>query len=166
MELNWYVNIVEQNKIKEKFMRANGLKIFYETRNDNAQEPTSAHSTDCCDDLYSAEEVTIKRFERKLVDTGIAIKLPEGFEAQIRPRSGNAWKHGLTVLNSPGTIDEEYTGNLKVILINLGEDDYTVKVGDRIAQIKYSPVYKGYYIKVDSLVKTSRGRTGFGDSGR
>jgi len=147
-------------------MLANGLKIFYELRSDNAKRPTSAHPTDCCDDLYAAESVTIKRLERKLVDTGIAIKLPSGFEAQVRPRSGNAWKHGITVLNTPGTIDENYTGNIKVILINFGDEDYTVEVGDRIAQIKYSPVYKGYYIKVGGLDRTDRGQTGFGDSGR
>ena len=147
-------------------MIANGLKVFIEKRHKDAQIPTSAHTSDCCDDLFSAEEVTIKRFERKLIDTGIAIKMPEGFEAQIRPRSGNAWKHGLTVLNSPGTIDCDYTGNLKVIIINLGEEDYTVKVGDRIAQIKYSPVFKGYYIAVDTLENTDRGHGGFGSSGR
>ena len=146
-------------------MNANGLKIFIEKRHEEAKIPKCAHNTDSCDDLFSVEEVTIKRFERKLIDTGVGIKLPPGFEAQIRPRSGNAWKHGLTVLNTPGTIDEDYTGNLKVVLINLGEEDYTVNVGDRIAQISYKPVYKGYYLEVKSLEDTVRGTSGFGSTG-
>jgi len=146
-------------------MLANGLKIFYEIRNENARVPDYAHHTDCCCDLYSVEDVVIKRFERKLIDTGFAIEIPEGFEAQVRPRSGNAWKHGITVLNTPGTIDEDYRGNIKVMLINLGEKPYTVNIGDRIAQLKFSPVYRGYFIKKEgSLSSTTRGIGGFGST--
>lgn len=146
-------------------IRANGLKVFYEKRHKDAITPVYAHATDCCCDLYSVEEVIIKRFERKMIDTGIALEIPEGFEVQVRPRSGNAWKYGLTVLNTPGTIDEEYRGNLKVILINLGEEDYTVKVGDRIAQAKFSPVYTGYFIEKKGLSATIRGAGGVGSTG-
>jgi dUTP pyrophosphatase len=147
-------------------MQANGLKIFYEKTHENAVVPTYAHPGDCCCDLYAVEEVTIKRFERKLLDTGIAIEIPEGFEVQIRPRSGNAYKHGLTVLNAPGTVDSQYRNSLKVLLINLGEDDYTVKAGDRIGQAKFSPVYVGHFIETQKLSDTNRGLGGWGSTGR
>lgn len=146
-------------------MLANGLKVFYEKRHNNAKEPTYAYPTDCCCDFYAVEDVIIKRFERKLINTGIGIEMPEGFELQIRPRSGNAWKHGITVLNSPGTIDQNYRGDIMVMLINLGDSDYIIKAGDRIAQGKFSPVYKGYFIKKESLSKTDRGKNGTGSTG-
>jgi dUTP pyrophosphatase len=93
--------------------------------------------------LYAGyEEVVLKPFERKLLPTGIAIELPEGYEAQVRPRSGLAIKHGITVLNSPGTIDSDYRGEIKVILINLGNEDFVVRRGDRIAQLVVAPVEK------------------------
>jgi dUTP pyrophosphatase len=93
--------------------------------------------------LYAGyEEVVLKPFERKLLPTGIAIELPEGYEAQVRPRSGLALKHGITVLNSPGTIDSDYRGEIKVILINLGSEDFVIRRGDRIAQLVVAPVEK------------------------
>jgi dUTP pyrophosphatase len=93
--------------------------------------------------LYAGyEEVVLKPFERKLLPTGIAIELPEGYEAQVRPRSGLAIKHGITVLNTPGTIDSDYRGEIKVILINLGSEDFVVRRGDRIAQLVIAPVEK------------------------
>jgi dUTP pyrophosphatase len=147
-------------------MLANGLKIFYEITDENAVVPTYAHAGDCCCDLASVEEVTIKRFERKLIETGIAIEIPDGFEVQIRPRSGNAYKHGITVLNSPGTVDSQYRNSLKVLLINLGESDYTVHVGDRIAQAKFSPVYTGHFIRKEKLNDSSRGLNGWGSTGK
>ncbi len=112
-------------KIK-RFAHAEGLQLpFYAT-------PGSAGM----DLLYAGyEEVVLKPFERKLLPTGIAIELPEGYEAQVRPRSGLALKHGITVLNTPGTIDSDYRGEIKVILINLGSEDFVIRRGDRIAQL-------------------------------
>ncbi len=93
--------------------------------------------------LYAGyEEVVLKPFERRLLPTGIAIELPEGYEAQVRPRSGLALKHGITVLNTPGTIDSDYRGEIKVILINLGNQDFVIRRGDRIAQLVVVEVEK------------------------
>jgi dUTP pyrophosphatase len=149
-----------------RLMLVNGLKIFCTKMKKNAIIPTYTNPGDCCCDLYSVENVTIKPGERKLIDTGLAIELPEGFEAQIRPRSGNAWKHGITVLNTPGTIDEQYRNSLKVLLINLGDKDFLVEEGDRIAQMKFSPTFTGYFLERDALSETVRGMKGWGSSGR
>jgi len=143
----------------------NELKIKFKKLNKNAIVPTYAKYGDCACDLYSVEDVTINPMERKLIDTGIAIELPDGFEAQIRPRSGNAWKKGLTVLNTPGTIDFGWRDSLKVILINFSKDKTVIKVGDRIAQMKFSPVYKGNFIEVNELSETERGVNGIGSTG-
>ena len=144
----------------------NYLKILFKKLNKSAIVPTYAKANDCCCDLYSVEDVTITPGQRKLIDTGIAIELPLGFEAQIRPRSGNAWKSGITVLNSPGTIDTGFRASLKVILINHGDNYFVIKRGDRIAQMKFSPVYTGYFIEVDELSLTDRGTGGMGSTGR
>jgi len=88
------------------------------------------------------EEVVLKPFERKLLPTGIAIELPEGYEAQVRPRSGLALKHGITVLNTPGTIDSDYRGEIKVVLINLGSEEFVIRRGDRIAQLVVAEVVR------------------------
>lgn len=146
-------------------MLANGLRIYFNKMRNNAVVPTYANPGDCCCDLYSADDVTINPGERKLIDTGISIELPEGFEAQIRPRSGLAWKYGITVLNSPGTIDEQYRNSIKVLLINHGAETFTIKEGDRIAQMKFSPTYTGYFLEKGALSDTIRGMSGFGDSG-
>ena len=143
----------------------NNLKIELKKLNKNAVVPTYSKYGDCACDLYSVEEVMIKPMERKLIDTGIAIALPDGFEAQIRPRSGNAWKKGLTVLNTPGTIDYGYRNSLKVILINLGSENVSINIGDRIAQMKFSPVYKGCFLEVSDLSTTERGTDGLGSTG-
>ena len=143
----------------------NNLKIEFKKLNKNAVVPTYSKYGDCACDLYSIDEVIIKPMERKLIDTGIAIALPDGFEAQIRPRSGNAWKKGLTVLNTPGTIDYGYRNSLKVILINLGKDAVSINIGDRIAQMKFSPVYKGNFLEVSELSNTERGTDGLGSTG-
>ena len=145
---------------------SNEQDVYFLRMREDAKVPTYSHPTDCCADLYSADDVTIKPGERKLVDTGIAVEMPEGFEIQIRPRSGIAWNNGITVLNSPGTIDEPYRNSLKVILINLGDKPYTICVGDRIAQAKLSPVYKMNFIEKSSLSDTDRGLTGFGNTGK
>lgn len=101
----------------------------------------------------------------KLIGTGIAFAIPPGFEGQIRPRSGLAAKHGITVLNSPGTIDSDYRGEVKVLLINLGSEPYVIKRGDRIAQIVFAPVARAGLQQVDDLDATARGVGGFGSTG-
>ena len=120
-------------------------------------------------DIYSAnhekEEIRIPPSEYKLIPTGISIGLPEGYEAQIRPRSGLAAKHGITVLNTPGTIDSDYRGEISVILVNLGKNDFTVLRGMRIAQMIISPVSQFKINIVDELNTTSRGEKGFGSTG-
>lgn len=117
-------------------------------------------------DLRSADSLTLKPGARALVATGMAIALPEHFEAQVRPRSGLAVKHGVTVLNSPGTIDADYRGEIKVPLINLGTEDFVIARGDRIAQMVVAPVTVAELTEVASLDETARGADGFGSSGR
>lgn len=144
----------------------NNIKILFKKTHKNAIIPTYAKENDSCCDLYSVEDVTLITGERKLIDTGIAIELPQNFEAQIRPRSGNAWKHGVTVLNTPGTIDAAFRSSLKIILINHGSDYFVIKKGDRIAQMKFSPTYRGHFIEVKELSNSERGTDGIGSTGR
>ncbi len=110
--------------------------------------------------------VTLKPGERGLIPTGLAIALPAGFEAQIRPRSGLALKHGVTCLNTPGTIDADYRGEVKVILINLGQEPFVIKRGERIAQVLLAPVTQAAWERVDTLEETARGAGGFGSTGQ
>ena len=117
-------------------------------------------------DLACVEDVVVIRpLERVLVSTGIAIELPEGYEAQVRPRSGLALKKGVTVLNSPGTIDQDYRGEIKVILINLSDKEVVIEKGERIAQMVISPVVRAEVIEVDELSSTKRQDGGFGSTG-
>jgi dUTP pyrophosphatase len=109
--------------------------------------------------------IVIRPGARAMVPTGLAFALPEGFEAQVRPRSGLAAKNGVTCLNTPGTIDSDYRGEVKVILINLGEEDFTIRRGDRIAQMVIAPVTQGAWREVDDLDETARGAGGFGSTG-
>jgi dUTP pyrophosphatase len=117
-------------------------------------------------DLRAASDITLKPGARCLMSTGIAIALPEGYEAQVRPRSGLAVKHGVTVLNAPGTIDCDYRGEVKVPLINHGEQDFVIARGDRIAQMVIAPVTRISWESVDELDSTARGGGGFGSSGK
>ncbi len=118
-------------------------------------------------DLLAANDdpLVLQPGGRALVPTGIAIALPEGTEAQVRPRSGLAAKHGVTVLNTPGTIDADYRGEIKVILINLGDAPFTVERGSRIAQIVVAPVARADLVEVADLDDTARGAGGFGSTG-
>lgn len=118
-------------------------------------------------DLYAAvdDALTLAPGDRALVPTGFAMALPPGFEAQVRPRSGLAAKHGVTVLNTPGTIDADYRGEVKVILINLGPDSFEIVRGERIAQMVIAPVTHGTMKEVDALPETARGAGGFGSTG-
>ena len=120
-------------------------------------------------DLYAAlgegEAVTLGPLERTMVPTGLAMALPAGFEAQVRPRSGLAAKNGVTVLNTPGTIDADYRGEVKVILVNLSNEPFTIERGMRVAQMVIAPVTQGEWIEVEELSETERGAGGFGSTG-
>ena len=116
-------------------------------------------------DVVSAEDVVLGARQRHAVATGLRMAIPQGFEIQVRPRSGLALKHGITVPNSPGTIDSDYRGELKVILINHGDEDFKVMRGDRIAQLVVAPVTQGMWHEVDVLDATDRGEQGFGSTG-
>ena len=118
-------------------------------------------------DLHAAieEDLEIKSGDKVIIPTGIALAIPQGYEAQIRPRSGLAAKHNITVLNTPGTIDSDYRGEIKAIIINHGRDKYTVKRGDRIAQIIFSPIARAKIKSVSKLSETIRGEGGFGSTG-
>ena len=111
-------------------------------------------------------EVELKPLERFLFPTGIAISLPIDLEAQIRPRSGLAIKNGITLLNTPGTVDSDYRGEIKVILVNISNDKYTIKPGDRIAQMVLSKFVQGQFELVENLDETDRGSSGFGSTGK
>jgi len=119
-------------------------------------------------DLTAAisEPVEFKPFERKLIPTGIIVELPQGYEAQVRPRSGLSIKHGMTLVNCVGTIDEDYRGEVCVAMINLSQEIYTINPGDRIAQMIISPVQKVDIIEVREVSATSRSSGGFGSTGR
>ena len=112
------------------------------------------------------EPITLRPLERKIIGTGLKIALSEGFEAQVRPRSGLAAKHGITVLNAPGTIDADYRGEIGVILVNLSNDDFTIQPGERIAQLVLSEYQQIQWDEVETLPSTERGEGGFGSTGK
>ncbi len=116
-------------------------------------------------DICAAESTVVRTGRRAAIATGFAFAIPEGYEIQVRPRSGLAYKNGMTVLNTPGTIDSDYRGEIKVILVNLGDEDFQVNKGDRIAQIIAAPVQRANLNEVDSLDDTERGSGGFGSTG-
>ena len=113
---------------------------------------------------HLTENITLKSLERKLIPTGLFLELPAGFEAQIRPRSGLAIKNGISVLNSPGTIDADYRGEIGVILVNLSADDFTIQNGDRIAQMVIAKYETANFVEVEELTDTERGTGGFGST--
>jgi dUTP pyrophosphatase len=117
-------------------------------------------------DLHAIEDVVIKPGERKLIGTGLAFEIEFGYEVQIRPRSGLAFKHGITVLNTPGTIDSDYRGEIKVLLINHGRESFEIKKGERIAQAVIAPVVQAEISEVEELGDTERGAGGFGSTGK
>ena len=111
------------------------------------------------------QSVTLRPMQRQLIGTGLYIALPEGYEAQVRPRSGLALKHGITVLNSPGTVDADYRGEIKVLLVNLSDEDFVVKAGERIAQMVIARHETAQFEEVDELDETERGAGGYGHTG-
>lgn len=116
-------------------------------------------------DVLAAEDVLLAPGARHAVATGFAMAIPEGFEIQVRPRSGLALKHGISLPNTPGTIDSDYRGELKIIMINLGDSDFAIARGDRIAQLVLAPVVLADWTEVDALDETTRGSGGFGSTG-
>jgi dUTP pyrophosphatase len=129
--------------------------------------PLPAYATDGAAgmDVVAAENLTLAPGARHAVATGFAMAIPNGYEVQVRPRSGLALKHGITCLNTPGTIDSDYRGEVKVILANLGSEPFEIKRGDRIAQLVPAPVQRATLAEVDSLDETARGAGGFGSTG-
>ena len=124
----------------------------------------SAHAAGM--DVVAAESVTLAPGARHAVATGFAIAIPEGYEVQVRPRSGLALRHGITCLNTPGTIDADYRGEVKVILANLGGEAFEVVRGERIAQLVPAPVVRARFVEAETLDETDRGGGGFGSTGR
>ena len=116
--------------------------------------------------LPEDEPMVLEPGQRALVPTGLTMAIPHGYEMQVRPRSGLAFKHGVTCLNTPGTIDSDYRGELKVLLINLGQEAFTIQRGERVAQLLLAPVLQGSWEEVDILPDTVRGTGGFGSTGR
>ena len=114
---------------------------------------------------FLGEDIVLPPTGRQRVPTGLFVEIPPGFEAQIRPRSGLAARHGVTVLNAPGTIDSDYRGEIEVILVNLGQEAFSIRNGDRIAQLLVSPVYRPDICEAESLSLTERGAGGFGSTG-
>jgi len=137
-------------------------------RRKDARLPVYATPASSGMDLHADVDspVVLAQLERALIPTGIFLSIPEGYEAQIRPRSGLANQHGVTVLNAPGTIDADYRGEVKVLLINLGGQPFTVKSHDRIAQIVFQPTVRVAWQEVDVLPESARGQGGFGSTGR
>ena len=130
--------------------------------------PTPTYATEGAAglDVVAAEDLTLTPGQRRAVATGFSIAIPEGYEVQVRPRSGLALKHGITCLNTPGTIDHDYRGEVKIILANLGDEPFEVRRGERIAQLVPAVVTKARFSEVMELGETSRGVGGFGSTGR
>ncbi len=151
-----------------KFKLKNGekMKLKIKKLNKNAIIPAYQSELAAGFDLHSIKEYILKPNERKLIKTGLAFEIEKGYEVQIRPRSGLAYKHAITILNSPGTIDADYRGEIMVLLINLGEEEFEIKRGERIAQAVIAPVVQAEFVEVDNLSDTKRGKGGFGSTGR
>ena len=142
------------------------IKLKVKKLNTKAQIPAYQTVEAAGFDLHSTEEVVIAPNERKLIGTGLAFDIPNGYEIQIRPRSGLAYKHGITVLNTPGTIDSDYRGEIKVLLINHSTESFEIKVGERIAQAVIKEVIQATFEEVEELSETLRGAGGFGSTGK
>ena len=145
---------------------SNIVPVKIEKLDSHAIIPTYAHSDDACCDVYIIEDYTVRKDQRLLLRTGIAIEIPTGYEVQLRPRSGLAWKHGLTLVNAPGTIDAQYRNEVKLLVINLGKKPISLHRGDRAAQMCIKPVYTMDFIEVDKLSDSDRGLGGWGSTGK
>lgn len=143
------------------------VKIFY-TAGDGIPAPEYQSEEASGADIRARLDgpLTIKPGERTLIPTGICVEIPRGYEIQLRPRSGLAFKHGITVLNTPGTIDSDYRGELKALLINFGNEPFTIQNGDRIGQLVVQQIFHGIFEKKDTLSVTKRGEGGYGSTGK
>lgn len=141
------------------------MTVRFKRVHPDASLPAYAHPGDAGMDVRSVEDVELAPGSRALVHTGLVMSLPAGWEAQVRPRSGLALKHGVTVLNTPGTIDAGYRGEIGVILANMGDAAFSVRKGDRIAQIVIAPVTAAVIEEADAVDETVRGAGGFGSTG-
>ncbi len=141
------------------------MRVLVQKLSEKSKDIGYAHEGDSGLDLYSTQSMELKPLERKLVPTGIKIEMPKEIEAQIRPKSGLAINHGITLLNTPGTIDSSYRGEIKVIAINLGSENYKIEEGQKIAQMVFAKVEHPELILVKEIGKTSRNEDGFGSTG-
>jgi dUTP pyrophosphatase len=141
------------------------LKVKIQKIKEDAIIPSYVHEGDAGVDLYAAEDYILKPLERVLVSTGIKIAVPNGYEAQIRPKSGLALNHGISIVNTPGTIDSGYRGEVGVIAINLGRGDFTIEKGKKIAQMVFNKIENVEFEEVKNLDNTKRGDGGFGSTG-
>ena len=160
MVLNSFVKNVEKDT------NMNDVRVYFQKLRDEAVVPEYKTVGSAGADLCSCVDVTILPGEVEIIPCGFAMAIADGLEAQIRPRSGLAIKNKITVINSPGTIDSDYRGEVMVGLINLGQNTYNVKVGYRVAQMIIAPVYRGHWIESADLEATARGTGGFGSTGR
>ena len=142
------------------------IKLFRLPHGEGLPVPRYASEDAVGLDVSAAEELTLQPGDRHAVATGFAIEIPRGYEVQVRPRSGLAIKYGITCLNTPGTIDSDYRGEVKVILINLGREPFEIRRGERIAQLVPAPVLRADFVEVGELGETGRGLGGFGSTGR
>ncbi len=149
-------------------MRSGKTEIQIKRLNHGAGLPLPAYASEGAAgmDICAAESMNLRIGKRAAVPTGFAFAIPQGFEVQVRPRSGLALKNGVTCLNTPGTIDCDYRGEVKVILINLGEEDFQINRGDRIAQLVVAPAPQALAVEVAELDETTRGEGGFGSTGK
>lgn len=154
------MEVVDSKKIKSKKM-----KLKFKKLKQNAILPIYAHYGDAGMDLFSIEISDLKPGERKLISTGLAVEVPYGYELQIRPRSGLALKKGISIVNAPGTIDSGYRGEIAVIMINHGQDNFEINEGDKIAQAILNKIENAEIEEVEELSETSRGESGFGSTG-
>lgn len=143
------------------------MKIKVKVRNESSN-PLPAYQTrgSAGIDVCSNEEVVLPAHKSRIISTGLYLEIPEGYEVQVRPRSGLAAKYGVTILNSPGTIDSDYRGEIGVILINHSDREFIVEKGDRIAQLVLQPVFQMEFEEAEELNKTERGTGGFGSTGK
>lgn len=142
------------------------IEIKIQKINEDATLPKYARPGDSGADLFSTRDYTLKPGEKVLIGTGIKLQIPEGYEGQIRSKSGLAAKHGIAVLNSPGTIDSHFRGEVGVILINHGRESYNVEKGQKVAQLVFQKVEQGRFKLAESLDETVRGEGGFGSTGK
>lgn len=141
------------------------MRVLVQKLSGQSKDIGYAHEGDSGLDLYSTQSMELKPLERKLVPTGIKIEMPHGIEAQIRPKSGLAINHGITLLNTPGTIDSSYRGEIKVIAVNLGSENYRIEEGQKIAQMVFAKVEHPELVLVKELGQTTRNEGGFGSTG-